>query len=263
MTEMSAIDPANSDEMHRLIASAAKAAGYEEGFGIIGCDLTDNTWWAAYTRQSTEEQRNNNRLAEYLLTCAKEARTLGVIVPREYILYDAVTGEHLERPNMIYLRQDLIASRKIAGVIYPALDRLSREPVHIGVIEFEMDHCRVRYHYADAPNGSDPMSQMVRQILAHAAKFVKLANRKNNRGGNIGRVLKGMVPALRPPYGYTYHAEYREGGWPKERHQCLVGDRRPGSGWRIPASEPCLGGQANLRLGWGGRPYALLGYATA
>ena len=210
MTGTSAIDSANSDEMDLIIASAAKAADYEGGFGLSGCDLAEDGWWAAYTRQSTEEQRNNNRLAEYLLTCAKEAKALGVVVPREYILYDAVTGEHLEHPNMVYLRQDLIANRKIAGAIFPALDRLSREPVHIGVIEFEMDYCRVRYHYADAPNGSDPMSQMVRQNLAHAAKFVKLANRKNNRGGNIGRVLKGMVPALRPPHGYTYHAEYRE-----------------------------------------------------
>ena len=76
MTEMSATDWANGDEMNQLIASAAKAAGYEEGFGLAGCDLTENGWWAAYTRQSTEEQRNNNRLAEYLLTCAKEARAL-------------------------------------------------------------------------------------------------------------------------------------------------------------------------------------------
>ena len=149
MTEISAIDSANNDEMDLIIASAAKAAGYEEGFGLSGCDLTEDGWWSSYARQSTQEQRNNNRLAEYLLTCAKEARTLGVVVPREYILYDAVTGEHLERPDMIYLRQDLIASRKIKGVIFPGLDRLSREPVHIGVIEFEMDHCRVRYHYAD------------------------------------------------------------------------------------------------------------------
>ena len=210
MTETLSSEAIESNEMYQLIDSAAKAAGYEQGFGVTGCDLSESRWWAAYTRQSTEEQRNNNRLAEYLLTYAREAKALGVVVPREYILYDAVTGEHLERPNMVYLRQELIGNREIAGVIFPALDRLSRESVHIGVIEFEMDYCGVRYHYADAPNGSDPMSQMVRQNLAHAAKYVKLVNRKNNRGGNIGRVLKGMVPALRPPYGYTYHAEYRE-----------------------------------------------------
>ena len=44
----SAIDSANSDEMDLIIASAAKAAGYEQGFGITGCDLTEDGWWAAY-----------------------------------------------------------------------------------------------------------------------------------------------------------------------------------------------------------------------
>ena len=132
MTETLSSEAIESNEMYQLIDSAAKAAGYEQGFGVTGCDLSESRWWAAYTRQSTEEQRNNNRLAEYLLTCAREAKALGVVVPREYILYDAVTGEHLERPNMVYLRQELIGNREIAGVIFPALDRLSREPVHIG-----------------------------------------------------------------------------------------------------------------------------------
>jgi len=197
-------------DMEEWITSAAEAAGYRDGFGVSGCDLTSSEWWAAYCRQSTEQQRSNNRVPEYLLTCAKEAKRLGVVIPREYILYDAVSGEHLERPGMEYLRKELVPGRKIAGVIFPALDRLSREPIHIGVFEFELDYCGISYHYADAPNGSDPMSQMMRQNLAHIAKFVKLVNRKNNRAGNVGRVLKGMVPALRASYGYSYHAEYTE-----------------------------------------------------
>ena len=205
MSERSRAIP--EEEFDRYIREAAQMAEYEEGFGVTGCDLSKNNWWVAYVRQSLEDQAQNNRLPEYLLTCAREAKKLGVIVPREYVLYDAVTGEHLERPKMIHLRRELAHGRRIAGVIFPALDRLSREPIHIGVFEFELDHFGVRYHYADGPNGSDPMSQMVRQNLAHAAKFVKLANRKNNRGGNIGRILKGMVPAHKAPYGYVYMAD--------------------------------------------------------
>jgi DNA invertase Pin-like site-specific DNA recombinase len=197
----------SQEQLGRYIEEAARAAAYEEGFGIQGCDLSKPMWWAAYVRQSLEEQAQNNRVPDYLRTCALEAKKLGVVVPREHILYDAVSGEHLERLGMTYLRRHLIAKRRIAGVIFPALDRLSREPIHIGIFEFELDHFGVKYHYADAPNGSDPMSQMVRQNLAHAAKFVKLANRKNNRGGNIGRVLKGLAPAHRAAYGYRYLAD--------------------------------------------------------
>lgn len=194
----------SAEALDSVIDSVARRPEFSECFGVRGFDLAANHGWAVYARQSLEEQSRNNRLAEYLLTCAKEAKKLGVVVPREYILYDTVSGEHLERPAMLYLRRQLLPGRKIAGVIFPALDRLSREPIHIGIFEFEAEYVGVRVHYADAPSGSDPMSQMVRMNIASAAKFVKLANKKNNRGGNIGRVIKGLVPAGKPAYGYRY-----------------------------------------------------------
>ena len=197
-------------EMDRWIESATRSVGYEHGFGVRGCDLSQAEWWASYIRQSLEEQKSNSRLVEYLRTCAQEAKRLGVIVPREYIFYDAVTGEHLGRPGIIRVRKELAPARRIAGIIFPALDRLSREPTHIGIFEFEMDHLGVQCHYADVPSGSDLMVQMVRQNMAYAAKFVKLVNRKNNRAGNVGRALKGIAPAFRASYGYVYQAEYRE-----------------------------------------------------
>ena len=198
----------STERLGSLIDKAAKEAVYSEGFGIQGCDLTRSHWWAAYARQSCEEQANNNRLPEYLLTCAREAKKLGIVVPREYILYDTVTGEHLERPDMMRLRK-LLLGRDIAGIVFPALDRLSREPLHQQIFEMEATHYAIRIHYADVPNGNDPNSQFTRTILAHAAKLVKLANRRNNRGGNIGRVVSGNVPAGKPSYGYTYRAEYQ------------------------------------------------------
>ena len=104
----------------------------------------------------------------------------------------------------------LLLGRDIVGVIFPALDRLSREPLHQQIFEMEATHYAIRIHYADVPNGNDPNSQFTRTILAHAAKLVKLlANRRNNRGGNIGRVVSGNVPAGKPSYGYTYRAEYQ------------------------------------------------------
>jgi len=107
---------------------------------------------------------------------------------------------------MMQLRK-LMAERRIVGVIFPALDRLCREPLHQQIFEVEAAHYGVRLHYADAPNGNDPGSQFARSILAHAAKLVKFANRKNAVGGNIGRVVKGSVLAHGAAYGYRYQAD--------------------------------------------------------
>ena len=191
------------EELDASINIVSGKPEFKDCFGIKGCDLSHNNWWVVYNRQSLEEQMKNNRLPDYLNTCAKQARTLGVVVPREYIFYDTVTGEHLERPGMTRIRH-LMASRVISGIIFPALDRLSREPLHQQIFEIEATHYGILIQYADAPSGNDPGSQFARVILAHAAKLTKLANRNNNRGGNMGRVLKGWVPAGKATYGYKY-----------------------------------------------------------
>jgi len=203
------IESVTNEMIDEYVTQAAQATGYENGFGLKGCDLIKAFWWASYCRQSLDEQGNNNRLPDYLRTCALEAKKLAVVVPREYILFDLMTGEHLERPKMIFLRK-LMAERRIAGIVFPALDRLSREPLHQQIFELEATHYGVLLQYADAPSGNDPGSQFARTILAHAAKLVKIANRRNNRGGNIGRVVNNNVPAGKTPYGYRYKAEYDE-----------------------------------------------------
>ena len=63
--------PVKREELHRLAKIAAEAVGYEEGFGVEGCDLRESGWWLVYTRQSREEQAQNNRLPDYLRTCAQ------------------------------------------------------------------------------------------------------------------------------------------------------------------------------------------------
>ena len=71
---MATTEVMNKERLDRYIREAARAADYEEGLGIIGCDLTKSGWWAAYARQSLREQAENDRLVEYLLTCAKLAK---------------------------------------------------------------------------------------------------------------------------------------------------------------------------------------------
>ena len=103
------------ERFDRYVDEAARIADYQDGFGVLDCDLNKNDWWAAYARQSTREQAENDRLGEYLLTCARLAKEHAVIVPREYIIYDHVSSEDFNRPGMIYLRTELVAGRRIQG----------------------------------------------------------------------------------------------------------------------------------------------------
>lgn len=194
------------DRLDRYIEEAARVAGYAD-FGAVGCDLSSSEWWAAYTRQSLKEQAENDRVGEYLLTCARLAKQSGVIVPREYIIYDADSSEDFNRPGMIRLRGQLIAGRRITGVIIPTQGRLSMVTLHQLTFESESEHYAVQVVYGDAPSGKDWASQTTRLIQAQANALRVKSNRDNALAGNIGRILSGKVPAQRAPYGYRYCAE--------------------------------------------------------
>ncbi len=94
----------SKERLDSYIDEAARIAEYKDGFGVSGCDLNSGNWWAAYTRQSSREQAENDRLNEYLLTCARLAKQNGVIVLREYIIYDCVSSEDFDRPGIKWLR---------------------------------------------------------------------------------------------------------------------------------------------------------------
>lgn len=72
----------SQERLDNYIEEAARAAGYEEGFGVRLCDLSLTKWWSFYNRQSLTELAENDRLGEYLFTCARLAKQAGVIVPR-------------------------------------------------------------------------------------------------------------------------------------------------------------------------------------
>src|SRR4030042_4972932 len=139
----------NKERLDRYITEAAKAAGYEEGFGVLGCDLNLKHWTVAYNRQSSEEQAKNDRLGEYLLTCARLAKQIGGVVPREYVIYDADSSEDMNRPGIIRLRNELIAGRLISRIVIPSQGRLSADPLHQLIFEKECNYYGVQVFYGD------------------------------------------------------------------------------------------------------------------
>jgi DNA invertase Pin-like site-specific DNA recombinase len=159
---------------------------------------------AAYCRQSLDQQAENSRLPEYLLTMAKMAREQGVVVPREYVFYDHETGEHLDRPAMQFLRHELAEKQRIVGILFADLRCLSREPAPQQVFERLCEILGVKLIFGDAPSGMDVGSQFARSALTFSNKLARPATNRNARAGNIGRVLKGWAPSHKAAYGYVY-----------------------------------------------------------
>jgi len=201
------IELISKERIARYVSEAARQADYLQGFGVVGCDLSQKHYWAAYTRQSTREQSENDRLGEYLLTCAKLAKHYGVVVPIEYIIYDAQSSEDLNRPGMEWLRRDLIPQRKISGIVIPFQGRLSADPLHQLTLERECEHHQVKLVCGDAPTGNDWGSRTTRLIQAQANSLRVKSNRDNVVAGNKARVMMGKVPPQHPPYGYVMVAD--------------------------------------------------------
>jgi len=195
------------EEFVQYIGEAASAANYQQGFGIAGCDLSMPVWWVGYCRQSLDQQSHNNRLPEYMLTLARMAKDYGVVIPREYVLYDSGTGEHLDRPAMQFLRHELVERKKVLGIFFSDLRCLSREPAPQQVFERECEIRGVKLVFGDAPSGMDIGSQFARSAITFSNKLTRLATHGNARAGNIGRVLKGSVPACKAAYGYHYRRD--------------------------------------------------------
>jgi len=204
---MATAEVMSKERLDRYIVEAAKAAGYEVGFGITGCDLSLRHWWAAYARQSSREQAENDRLAEYLLTSAKLAKQADVIIPREYVIYDVHTSEDLDRLGMGRLRTELMPRRRISGVIIPTLGRLSMDDYHRQAFEKECQYYGIRFIYGDAPSGTDIGSMFARSGISLGNYLRVKTNRESALAGNISRILAGKVPSQKASYGYVYRAE--------------------------------------------------------
>ncbi len=138
------------------------------------------------------------------MTCARKAKKRGVIVPRECIIYDAVTSEHLGRPGMRWLRTELIPQRRIAAVIIPTLGRISCDEHHRLTFEKECAYYGVELLYGDAPSGMDVSRMFARSGMSLGNTLCVKTNRESVLSGNIARVMTGKVPPDKVPFAYRY-----------------------------------------------------------
>jgi site-specific DNA recombinase len=161
---------------------------------------------AIYVRVSSNHQEDNYSLPSQEEACRRYAAEHGYQVDPTHVYREVHTGVELwERPQLTALRE-AVRRHKIQAVVVYAIDRLSRDQVHLGVILSEADHAGVAVLFVTEPLDDSPEGQLIWFVRGYAAKVehLKLVERINR--GRMGRAKAGkLIASVRPLYGYRFN----------------------------------------------------------
>jgi site-specific DNA recombinase len=148
-------------------------------------------------------QEDNSSLATQEAACCAYATEQEWNVIQ--IFREVHTGTELfERPELSRLRE-LIRHQDVDIVVAYALDRLSRDPVHVGVILSEAEHHHVTVHFVTEPLDDSAEGQLIRFVRGYAAKVEHVKITERTTRGKKARVAAGkLLPGGKPMYGYQW-----------------------------------------------------------
>lgn len=132
------------------------------------------------------------------------ARERGYTVAEAHVFRETHTGVELwQRPKLTALRE-VVRRREVDVVVAYAIDRLSRDPVHLGVIISEAEHAGVEVVFVTEPLDNSPEGQLIRYVRGYAAKVEHEKIKERTLRGKKDRAEKGkLLPGWKPLYGYT------------------------------------------------------------
>jgi len=157
---------------------------------------------AIYCRVSTEDQeREGTSLDSQLRACLKRAHELGYDVPEEFIILETGSRLTLDRPKLNQIRQ-WVRDKQVAAVIIYVLDRLSGDPVHIVILEDELERHGVQLISVTEDIDSSDLGKLVSYIRGYAAKLEVEKIRERTTRGKLSSAKEGKQPGGRPKYGY-------------------------------------------------------------
>ena len=145
-----------------------------------------------------DEREQETSLDTQLTACRKHAADRGFVVDDAQIYREVHTGVELwERPRLTELRE-AIRSGQISLVVAYAIDRLSRDPVHLGVLLTEADHAGAAVEFVTEPLDNSPEGQLIRFVRGYAAKVEHEKLRERIMRGRLARARAGKLGARQP-----------------------------------------------------------------
>ena len=163
---------------------------------------------AIYVRVSTSSQEDGTSLE------TQEAESRAYAAQHGYqvaaLHREVHTGTELwERPQLTALRE-AVRRREVDVVIAHAIDRLARDPVHLGVIVSEAQHAGVDVQVVTEPLDDSPEGQLIRFVRGYAAKVEHEKIKERSQRGRLARAQAGKpLVGCRPPFGYQWVYEIR------------------------------------------------------
>ncbi len=166
---------------------------------------------AIYVRvSSASQEEDGTSLVTQEGRCRTYASEQFYEVDESHVYREVHTGTELwERPQLTRLRE-AVRRREVGVVIAYAIDRLSRDPVHLGVVLSEADHAGVRVEFVTEPLDNSSEGQLIRFIRGYAAKIEHEKIRERSLRGKLARVQSGrLLPSGKPLYGYRWRDSTR------------------------------------------------------
>ncbi|MCL4467206.1 MAG: recombinase family protein [Chloroflexi bacterium] len=161
---------------------------------------------AIYCRVSTSgQEQEGTSLQTQEEACRKYAAEHGYTVDEPQVYREVFTGSELwDRPQLSLLRE-AARRRAVDMIVAYAIDRLSRDPVHLGVVLSEADHAGVGVDFVSEVLDDSPEGQLIRFVRGYAAKVEHTKIQERTRRGKVARAQGGRpLPGPRPRYGYCW-----------------------------------------------------------
>ncbi|MBI4295200.1 MAG: recombinase family protein, partial [Chloroflexi bacterium] len=124
-----------------------------------------------YCRVSTTGQaENGTSLESQRNACLKLASEKGYEIPQDHIFLEDWTGADLERPKLERARE-LVRSGLAQAFVCYAVDRLARDPIHVGIVAEECAKRQVELFFVLEPLDNSPEGALIRYVKGYAAQI--------------------------------------------------------------------------------------------
>ena len=158
---------------------------------------------AVYARVSTDDQkRNGYSLPEQIRGCLEYAVLHHIRVLPEWVFQEDYTGAELDRPQLDELRSLIEQNSNVKVIIVYDLDRLSRDMVHIVILEQELARFDAKVHYVIGQYDDSDEGQLSKEIRGAIGKYERAKIKERMSRGKRGKARAGHYVAVGPtPYG--------------------------------------------------------------